>query len=93
MDFLEVKDAIYLGLAAIAFIRFGGQRRKDAADVAVWRANTDSKIARLDERLTAHKADHESDAAKQEAFRADAYRFMSDTRDRLARIEARSNGA
>lgn len=92
MDFLEIKDAIYLALFGMALWRFSASQRKQAAEVAAWRATKDAEIARLDEKLAAHKDAHDGEAAKQEAFRKDAYQFFGQVRDRLTRLEARANG-
>ena len=92
MDFGLVKDILLVGGFVLTLWKFSTDSRKQAGDVAAWRARTDAAVARLDERLNSHKADHESDSEKQEAFRRDAYKFMAETRDRLTRIEARGNG-
>lgn len=63
--------------------------RKGATEVAVWRTRTDMKIEGLEARLEAHKADHEGEAAKADAFRADMYAFIRETRERLTKIETR----
>ena len=60
--------------------------RRGAAEVAVWRREMELKVERLDERLTAHKADHESDAAEQKAFRTRVYEWMRRHDRRMDRV-------
>ena len=87
MDAFSLKDAIIIGGFLLALWRFSTQQKKDASSVAAWRATTDAAIARLEEKLQAHKEAHTQDASEAKAFRNSMYDFARDTRERLIRLE------
>ena len=87
-----LRDLAYLlGLVSTALVLWTRLRR-GAADVAVWRREIEMKVERLDERLTAHKADHETEAEEAREFRSVMRTKMEDITARLIRIESKTNG-
>ena len=88
MDFaLAGKDLIWLLTLIATAYGLWSKFRKDASEVAVWRREQELKVERLEERLTAHKSEHESDAAEAREFRSKVYEFMREQSTRLTKIE------
>lgn len=84
---IGLRDAVYiLGLVSTASVLWARLRR-GAADVAVWRREMELKVAGLQEKLSAHREEHRSDADEAREFRKKVYEWMSEMRTRVSNIE------